>query len=254
VTDAGEPDSDPSHAQLVYEIRTLLAAIRDQVELLRYRVANGRTDQAPIGQGLQRIEAAATQVSQLVYELAESRAPQEVRGAGLRPALAHVVQFDQGVEPTNAAAEDEPVPVYVARAQRPRNQQPGYLPLSSLREADSVVRAVQAGAMRYLLNESNAQEWWQAIKAVVVGQVQLSPEPAARLAHDVLAPEQLSQRELDVLRLVARGHSNKHIAHDLMIAENTVKSHVSSILGKLGVESRTHAAEAWIVCCSKRLQ
>jgi signal transduction histidine kinase len=94
VTDAGEADADPSPAQLIHEIRTLLAAIRDQVELLRYRVANGRTDQAPIAQGLQRIEAAATQVSQLVYELAVSRAPQEVRGAGLRPALAQVVQFD----------------------------------------------------------------------------------------------------------------------------------------------------------------
>jgi DNA-binding NarL/FixJ family response regulator len=96
--------------------------------------------------------------------------------------------------------------------------------------------------MRYLLNESNMPEWWQAIKAAVAGQVHFSPEPVARLARDVLTPEQLSRRELDVLRLVAGGHSNKRIAHDLMIAENTVKSHVSSILGKLGVESRTQAA------------
>ena len=86
-----------------------------------------------------------------------------------------------------------------------------------------------------------APEWWQAIKAAVLGQAVLSPEPAARLAREVVPLEQLSQRELDVLRLVARGHWNKHIAHDLMIAENTVKSHVSSILGKLEVSNRTQA-------------
>jgi DNA-binding NarL/FixJ family response regulator len=93
-----------------------------------------------------------------------------------------------------------------------------------------------------LLHETHAEEAWQAIKAAVAGDVQFSHEPAARLARDVLAPEALSQRELDVLRLVARGRSNKSIARDLTIAENTVKTHVSSILGKLGVESRTQAA------------
>jgi len=128
----------------------------------------------------------------------------------------------------------------------------GVLPLSSVLEADSVVRAVQAGAVRYLLHETHAEEAWQAIKAAVAGDVQFSHEPAPRLAHaplrstgwtrDVLTSEALSQRELDVLRLVARGRSNKGIAHDLTIAENTVKTHVSSILGKLGLESRTQAA------------
>jgi DNA-binding NarL/FixJ family response regulator len=119
------------------------------------------------------------------------------------------------------------------------------LALSSVLEVDSVVRAVQAGAVRYLLNETNAQESWQAIKAALATHVQLSPEPAARLAREMLAPEgpeQLSDRELDVLRLLARGRSNKQIARDLRIATNTVKTHVSNILGKLGVESRTQAA------------
>jgi NarL family two-component system response regulator LiaR len=68
---------------------------------------------------------------------------------------------------------------------------------------------------------------------------------AARLMREVVAPERpelLSERELDVLRLLAHGRANKQIARDLSIAEKTVKSHVSSILGKLGVQSRTQAA------------
>jgi DNA-binding NarL/FixJ family response regulator len=71
---------------------------------------------------------------------------------------------------------------------------------------------------------------------------QLTDAGVAREAHPTAGPEELSERELDVLRLVARGWSNKQIARDLTIAENTVKTHVSTILGKLGVQSRTQAA------------
>jgi DNA-binding CsgD family transcriptional regulator len=117
--------------------------------------------------------------------------------------------------------------------------------VSSLLEVDSVVRAVQAGAVHYLLNGTNAQESWQAIKAALATNLQLSPEPAARLVREMLAgqsTERLSDRELDVLRLLARGHSNNQIARDLTLSLNTVKTHVSHILRKLGVESRTQAA------------
>jgi DNA-binding NarL/FixJ family response regulator len=75
--------------------------------------------------------------------------------------------------------------------------------------------------------------------------VQLAPQAAARLMREVSAPERpetLSEREVDVLRLLARGLANKEIAGELSIAEKTVKTHVSSILGKLGVQSRTQAA------------
>jgi DNA-binding NarL/FixJ family response regulator len=117
--------------------------------------------------------------------------------------------------------------------------------LTSVLEDASVVGAVRAGAIGYLLKDTKAQELRQAIKAAAAGQVQLSPQAAARLMREVVAPERpeaLSEREADVLRLLARGLANKEIARELSIAEKTVKTHVSSILGKLGVQSRTQAA------------
>jgi NarL family two-component system response regulator LiaR len=117
--------------------------------------------------------------------------------------------------------------------------------LTSVLEDDKVVGAVRAGAIGYMLKDSKAADLRQAIKAAAAGQVQLSPKAAARLMREVVAPERpelLSERELDVLRLLAHGRANKQIARDLSIAEKTVKSHVSSILGKLGVQSRTQAA------------
>jgi two-component system, NarL family, response regulator LiaR len=117
--------------------------------------------------------------------------------------------------------------------------------LTSVLEDDKVVGAVRAGAIGYLLKDTRAQELRQAIKAAAAGQVQLAPRAAARLMREVVAPERpeaLSEREVEVLRMLARGLANKEIARDLSIAEKTVKSHVSSILGKLGLQSRTQAA------------
>lgn len=117
--------------------------------------------------------------------------------------------------------------------------------LTSVLEDASVVGAVRAGAIGYLLKDTRAKELRTAIKAAAAGQVQLSPEAAARLMREVVAPERpeaLSERERDVLRLLARGLANKEIALRLSITEKTVKTHVSSILGKLGVQSRTQAA------------
>ena len=117
--------------------------------------------------------------------------------------------------------------------------------LTSVLEDASVVEAVRAGAIGYLLKDTKALELRQAIKAAAQGQVQLSPKAAARLMREVAAPdrpEALSEREIEVLRLLARGRANKEIARDLSIAEKTVKTHVSSILAKLGVQSRTQAA------------
>ena len=119
------------------------------------------------------------------------------------------------------------------------------LVLTSVLEEASVRGAVRAGAIGYLLKDTRAPELRQAIKAAAAGQVQLSPAAAARLMREVTAPERLdalTEREVKVLRLLARGSANKQIARDLGIAEKTVKTHVSSILGKLGVESRTQAA------------
>jgi NarL family two-component system response regulator LiaR len=117
--------------------------------------------------------------------------------------------------------------------------------LTSVLEDASVVGAIRAGALGYLLKDTKAEELIQAIKAASEGQVQLSPQAAARLMREVRAPESpeaLTERETEVLRLLAQGRSNKEIAHLLTIGEKTVKTHVSSILAKLNVSSRTQAA------------
>ncbi len=117
--------------------------------------------------------------------------------------------------------------------------------LTSVLEDQSVVSAIRAGAIGYLLKDTESDELIRAIKAASQGQVQLSPKAAARLMREVRAPESpevLTERETEVLRLLAKGKSNKEIAYDLTISEPTVKTHVSSILGKLGVSSRTQAA------------
>ncbi|MCO5201875.1 MAG: response regulator transcription factor [Chloroflexi bacterium] len=117
--------------------------------------------------------------------------------------------------------------------------------LTSVLEDASVVGAVRAGAIGYLLKDTQADELIRSLKAAANGQVQLSPQAAARLVREVRAPESpetLTERETDVLRLLAQGKANKEIAQALIIGENTVKTHVSSILLKLGVQSRTQAA------------
>jgi DNA-binding NarL/FixJ family response regulator len=130
-----------------------------------------------------------------------------------------------------------------------RKEAPGVevLALTSVLEDASVVGAVRAGAIGYLLKDTNAEELRRAVKAAAAGQVQLSPEAAVRLMREVRtpeAPESLTDRETDVLRLLAEGQSNKEIASNLSIGEKTVKTHVSSILSKLGVQSRTQAVLA----------
>ncbi len=117
--------------------------------------------------------------------------------------------------------------------------------LTSVLEDEKVVAAVKAGAVGYLLKDTQGEELKEAIRAAAAGQVRLSPQAAARLMREVRAPdsaETLTERETEVLKLLARGLSNKEIARELVIGEGTVKTHVSSILGKLGIDSRTQAA------------
>ena len=118
------------------------------------------------------------------------------------------------------------------------------LALTSVLEDASVVGAVRAGAIGYLLKDTQAEALCQAIKAAAAGQVQLTPRAAARLMQAIScpeSPEELTERETEVLRLLAQGQSNKQIAHSLNNTEKTIKTHVSRILSKLGVESRTQA-------------
>jgi len=117
--------------------------------------------------------------------------------------------------------------------------------LTSVLEDASVVGAIRAGAIGYLLKNTEAYELRRVIRAAAAGQVQLAPEAAARLMREMRAPdspEALTERETEVLKLLARGKANKQIARELFISEKTVRSHVHSILAKLNVRSRTQAA------------
>jgi two-component system, NarL family, response regulator len=105
---------------------------------------------------------------------------------------------------------------------------------------EDIYRALQAGAQAYLLKDTPRAELLEAIRAVARGQKRLPPEVAARLMERMSA-EALTDREVDVLRLLARGRSNKAIGGELGISEGTVKFHVNNILGKLGADDRTQA-------------
>ena len=117
--------------------------------------------------------------------------------------------------------------------------------LTSVLQASAVAGAVRAGAIGYLLKDTKPHQLRQAIREAAAGRVHLVPEAAARLMQEVRAPErpeELTERETEVLRLVARGKTNGQISRELSVVEQTVKAHVHSILRKLGVKSRTQAA------------
>ena len=103
-----------------------------------------------------------------------------------------------------------------------------------------VLRALKAGARAYLLKGLLRKELLETIRAVYAGQKRIPPEVAAVLA-DHAVDEALTAREIDVLRLIARGNANKLIGDQLSITEETVKGYVKNILSKLGARDRTHA-------------
>jgi NarL family two-component system response regulator LiaR len=117
--------------------------------------------------------------------------------------------------------------------------------LTSVLEDRLVIDAVEAGAAGYLLKETGPDELVEAIRAAAKGEVRMHPKVQKRLVKEVRTPdmrESLTERETETLRLVARGHANKEIAEIMQVSEVTVKTHVSSILSKLNLSSRTQAA------------
>jgi DNA-binding NarL/FixJ family response regulator len=103
-----------------------------------------------------------------------------------------------------------------------------------------IVRALKAGARAYLLKSLLHRELLETIRAVHAGHKRIPPEVAAELA-DHAADDSLTQREIEVLRLIAAGNANKLVADQLSITEETVKAHVKNILSKLDANDRTHA-------------
>jgi NarL family two-component system response regulator LiaR len=117
--------------------------------------------------------------------------------------------------------------------------------LTSFREEGLVQRALEAGAIGYLLKTVSAEELARAIRAARAGRPTLAPEAAQDLVRDATKPpvpgQDLTEREREVLRLMADGLNNKEIAQRLVVSESTVKFHVSNILAKLDTTSRTEA-------------
>lgn len=123
------------------------------------------------------------------------------------------------------------------------------LVLTSFAEADRVYQTIKAGALGYLLKDATRIQLLQAVRDVAKGQASIHPSVALKVIHEIDHPselmytsEPLTPRELDTLRLIARGHSNQEIAEAMTVHERTVAKYVSSILSKLHLANRTQVA------------
>jgi two-component system, NarL family, response regulator LiaR len=125
---------------------------------------------------------------------------------------------------------------------------PAVVVLTSATDDEHLVRAVHVGATSYLLKSASAEDVIAAVRSAAAGTASLSPELLTQFTQALRRPappdplQPLSPRERDVLRLIAQGHSNRQIARDLAIGEETVKTHVRGILTKLGLQDRVQAA------------
>jgi DNA-binding NarL/FixJ family response regulator len=159
------------------------------------------------------------------------------RDPAVRDLLPDVVLMDvlmdgmDGVAATTAIRRDLPATEVLA--------------LSNAMDRKWIVGMIQAGAIGYLAKDVTTDDLCRAIRAVSSGEIQLAPEAMKYLLQETRTPamtETLTRRETEVLRRLVMGESNKQIAHSLRVGEKTVKTHVSSIMGKMGVQSRTQAA------------
>ena len=166
-------------------------------------------------------------------------------------ALDGIAALDAAGQPPDVVLMDLLMPgvdgVAATAAITERHPEMAVVAMTSFTQADMVHGALQAGAAGYLLKDAEADEVAAAIRAACRGEVHLDSAIAKQLTRSLVAPrpqtvDGLTDREREVLVLVAEGLSNQQIADSLVISERTARTHVSNILGKLGVASRTQAA------------
>jgi DNA-binding NarL/FixJ family response regulator len=209
----------------------------DPVPIAASRPAGDRTmvrvviasHQPLVRHGLHGLLAAEPEI-EIVGESVDG--PDAVRLARrLRPDL---VLVDMGIQALDAIA--------VTRTIRTELRDTQVIVISGGDDVVSAVESVRAGATAYLRREARTEDLLRAIRSAVAGQVVLPAQAVARLLRSMGRHQALSERETEVLYLVARGLANKQVARDLGIAESTVKCHVSGILTKLGLPTRTQIA------------
>lgn len=179
----------------------------------------------------------------------------------VKPGFEVVGQAESGIEAVKLAHSLKPdiilmdllMPgkngIEATREIKQENPDARILIITSFAEDENVFQAIKAGALGYLLKDSSPQELMQAIDDVCHGRMSLHPNIALKLIEELNKPTEkqttadpLTEREVQVLKLVAKGHSNQEIADKLVVSERTVGAHVSNILGKLHLANRTQAA------------
>jgi DNA-binding NarL/FixJ family response regulator len=201
-------------------------------------------DHAVVRQGLLTFLASEPDLEVVGVAAGGQEALGQLRRLDAQDRLPDVVLMDLRMEPMDG--------IEATRRIRAEHAQVEVVALTSFGETARVQAALEAGASGYLLKDADADEVTAAIRAAHRGELQLDPALARRLMAS-LGPEagrsslkELTARELDVLRLLAAGRANKEIAAELSLSERTTRTHVSSILSKLGLHSRTQAA-LWAV-------
>jgi DNA-binding NarL/FixJ family response regulator len=164
-----------------------------------------------------------------------------LREMGAANAAPHVVLMDLAMEPVDGVTATREL-----RAMLPDVE---VVAVTSLVDQSRVHEALEAGASGYLVKDAAPEELALAVRAARRGEVHLDAAVARRLMESLRPSQQpdnpfaeLTERELEILRLIAEGHANKEIARRLVIGERTARTHVSNILRKLGLSSRTQAA------------